>query len=144
MSRASDLANLVASGSTTIFGEAGVTSSDSTGKTTNLQQGLAKVWTKGDGSGTVGITDSLNTASMADEGTGDYTYNFTNSMGNTTYIVQGVATETDKAQPRVVGCGTNQDTGYATGSHGVICLRMDTQNPDDMDVVNSSVFGDLA
>ena len=144
MSRASDLANLIAGGNTTIFGEAGVTSSGSTGKTTNLQQGLAKVWTKGDGSGTVGITDSLNTASMTDEGTGDYTYNFTNSMGNTTYIVQGVSTETDKAQPRVVGCGTNQDTGYATGSHGVICLRMDTQAPDDMDVVNSSVFGDLA
>ena len=43
MSRASDLANLIASGNTTIFGEAGVTSSDSTGKTTNLQNGLAKV-----------------------------------------------------------------------------------------------------
>ena len=54
-------------------------------------KGLAKVWTNGDGSGTVGITDSLNTASMTDEGTGDYTYNFTNNMG-TTYIVQGVAT----------------------------------------------------
>mgnify|MGYP003150719877 CR=1 FL=1 len=39
MSRASDLANLIASGSTTIFGEAGVTSSGSTGLTTNLQHG---------------------------------------------------------------------------------------------------------
>ena len=33
--------------------------------------------------------------------------------------------------------------GMSSGSHGVICLRMDNQN-DDMDVVNSSVFGDLA
>jgi len=126
------------------IGSSNTVTSEGGNVTTSLQQGLAKVWTKGDGSGTVGITDSLNTASMTDEGTGDYTYNFTNSMGNTTYIVQGVATETDKDQPRVVGCGTQQDTGYATGSHGVICLRMDNQNPDDMDVVNSSVFGDLA
>ena len=112
--------------------------------TSFVANGSAKVWTNGDGSGTVAITDSLNTASMTDEGTGDYTYNFTSNMGNTTYIVQGVATETDKAQPRVVGCGTSADTGDATGSHGVICLRMDNQNADDMDVVNSSVFGDLA
>ena len=44
MSKASDLARLMTSGSTSIHGEAGVTSSGSTGLTTNLQQGLCKVW----------------------------------------------------------------------------------------------------
>ena len=49
MSRASDLANLIASGNTTIFGEGGAPTanagqSNQTGGTTNLQQGLAKAW----------------------------------------------------------------------------------------------------
>ena len=44
MSKASDLARLVTSGSTAIHGEAGTTSSASTGATTNLQQGLAKAF----------------------------------------------------------------------------------------------------
>ena len=44
MSKAADLAGLVTSGSTDIHGEAGVTADSSTGKTTNLQQGLQKLF----------------------------------------------------------------------------------------------------
>ena len=71
MSKASDLARLVTSGSTAIHGEAGVTSSGSTGATTNLQQGLCKQWmaydhdgesTYADVSGTT-LRDSFNTSS---------------------------------------------------------------------------------
>jgi len=85
MSKASDLARLITSGSTAIHGEAGVTSSGSTGLTTNLQQGLAKAWAAFDGSGTVEIDDSNNIASMTDNGTGDYTLTITNDMANANY-----------------------------------------------------------
>ncbi len=88
MSRASDLANLIASGSTTIFGEAGVTSSGSTGKTTNLQQGLAKVWVHFDAtSGTPAVQDSFNEDSITDGGVGNFTINFTNNMNNDDFSV---------------------------------------------------------
>ena len=50
--------------------------------TTNLQQGLAKAWV---GLASGSIEDSFNLASMTDNGTGDYTSNFSNSMGNATY-----------------------------------------------------------
>ena len=144
MSRASDLANIIASGNTTIFGEAGVTSSDSTGKTTNLQQGLAKAWLRSNGTGTVSITDSLNVSTFEDSATGVYKATFTNAMGNTTYTVIGTSGEGDKAQPRCVACGTTNDTGYLAASYGFVCVRMDNQNLDDMDLIATCVHGDLA
>ena len=144
MSRASDLANLIASGSTTIFGEAGVTSSDSTGKTTNLQQGLAKAWLRSNGTGTVSITDSLNVSTFEDSTTGVYKATFTNAMGNTTYTVIGTSGEGDKAQPRAVACGTSGDTGYLAASYGFVCARVDNGNLEDMDLIATCVHGDLA
>ena len=55
--------------------------------TTNLQQGLAKAWMHmpDGGAGTIAISDSLNTSSIADGGTGIYTPSWTNSMSNATY-----------------------------------------------------------
>ena len=82
MSKASDLARLMTSGSTAIHGEAGVTSSGSTGKTTNLQQGLAKAWFACDN---MAILDSLNSAGLTDNGTGDLTLTLTNYMSNDDY-----------------------------------------------------------
>ena len=52
--------------------------------TTNLQQGLAKAWANVTNA-TPTINDSFNIASITDNGTGDYTLNFTNDMGNANY-----------------------------------------------------------
>ncbi len=48
--------------------------------TTNLQQGLAKVWQQAQGDST--ITDSFNVSSMTDNNTGQFIKVFTNSMNN--------------------------------------------------------------
>ena len=86
MSKASDLARLMTSGSTAIHGEAGVTASGSTGLTTNLQQGLAKFWHQTNASsGTPATQDSLNLASITDNDVGNFTFNFTSNMGNNDY-----------------------------------------------------------
>ena len=53
--------------------------------TTNLQQGLAKVWTRFNGTSTIAVNDSLNVSGLTDHGTGDYQVNFTNNMGNVNY-----------------------------------------------------------
>ena len=83
MSKASDLARLMTSGSTAIHGEAGVTSSGSTGATTNLQQGLAKSWIHV--ANNQSINDSLNISSLDDDGTGDYGININNDFSNATW-----------------------------------------------------------
>ena len=59
--------------------------------TTNLQQGLAKAWVNFNGASVdsnadlTGVRDSLNIASVVDNGTGDYTYSFTNAMSSGEY-----------------------------------------------------------
>lgn len=53
--------------------------------TTNMQQGLAKVWFQFTGVSTVSLNDSLNVSSLADNATGTYTITYSNNMANNTY-----------------------------------------------------------
>ena len=52
-----------------------------------IGQGRAKVWVNFDGTGTPAISDSLNASSITDNGTGNYTVNFTTAMSNANYCV---------------------------------------------------------
>ena len=72
------LTGTTSAGSIVVTGEGGST-------TTNLQQGLLKAWGKWDAGSTVTLEDSLNTASITDNGTGDFEQNFTNNMSNIDY-----------------------------------------------------------
>jgi len=47
--------------------------------------GSAKAWVNFNGTGTVAIRDSFNVSSITDNGTGDYTANFTNALANANY-----------------------------------------------------------
>lgn len=97
--------------------------------TTNLQQGLAKCWCFFDGNGTVSLADSLNAASITDNGTGDYTFTWTNnfSTGNysspgagRSYVLTGNAgtSTTSTLRIRVTGSGgTNTDDSNISTAH---------------------------
>ena len=91
MTKAAELAKIIGKGSVDIHGEAGTTSSGSTGKTTNLQQGLAKAWVLG--TNAAALTDSFNIASGTDQGTGFYDYAFTNNFSSANYSATGVCAE---------------------------------------------------
>src|SRR5210317_1336977 len=53
---------------------------------TSIQQGLAKVWVNFNGQGPVIATrDSLNVASLTDNGTGNHDINFSSSMADANY-----------------------------------------------------------
>jgi hypothetical protein len=49
--------------------------------------GTAKAWVNFDGTGTVAINASYNVSSITDNGTGDYTVNFTTAISDTNYTV---------------------------------------------------------
>lgn len=49
----------------------------------------AKAWVNFNGTGTVAIRASGNVSSITDNGTGDYTVNFTNAMPDANYSVNG-------------------------------------------------------
>jgi hypothetical protein len=53
----------------------------------NVIQGSAKAWVNFNGTGTVAIRASYNVSSITDNGTGDYTVNFTNALPNANYAV---------------------------------------------------------
>jgi hypothetical protein len=53
--------------------------------TQNGMTGIAKAWVNFNGTGTVAIRDSFNVSSITDNGTGDYTVNFTTAMPNANY-----------------------------------------------------------
>ncbi len=52
---------------------------------TNCIQGSAKAWVNFNGTGTVAIRRAFNVSSITDNGTGDYTVNFTNAMVDANY-----------------------------------------------------------
>ena len=56
--------------------------------TTNLQQGLCKVWQDLNGE-TFGSRDSHNISGNTDHGTGTHTNSFTNNMGSANYTFSG-------------------------------------------------------
>jgi len=55
----------------------------------NVIQGSAKAWVNFNGTGTVAIRASYNVSSITDNGTGDYTINFTNALPNANYSMAG-------------------------------------------------------
>ena len=67
MTRAAELAKIIGKGSVDIHGEAGTTSSGSTGKTTNLQQGLAKAFCRA--ANDAPLTNTFNIGSGTEKGT---------------------------------------------------------------------------
>ena len=67
--------------SISVVGEGGST-------TTNLQQGLAKVWLFASSGNS--ISDSLNMTSITDNGTSDNTYNIANDFANSTFSVGSI------------------------------------------------------
>lgn len=54
--------------------------------------GSAKAWVNFNGTGTVAIRASFNVTSITDNGTGDYTVNFTTAMPDANYAISGFAT----------------------------------------------------
>ena len=62
------------------------------GAVTLTKQSAAKAWLSG--SNAAVVSDSINIASGTDNGTGDYTYAFTNNMSNALWSASGVCDET--------------------------------------------------
>jgi hypothetical protein len=55
--------------------------------------GSAKAWVNFNGTGTVAIRAAFNVSSITDNGTGDYTVNFTTAMPDVNYSAAGMSAE---------------------------------------------------
>ena len=68
------------------------TPSNSTVPVDTVVNGTAKAWVNFNGSGTVVIRRAFNVSSITDNGTGDYTVNFTTAMPDANYTTIGNCT----------------------------------------------------
>ena len=119
-------------GSIVVTGEGGST-------TTNLQQGLVKAWINLNGTGTIATRDSFNSASITDNGTGEYIDTFTNPMVNTTYSASGESGTLGANNENMFVCNFGRSTTGSRGSnmsHG--------GSAADRDLYCIMVAGDLA
>jgi len=106
--------------------------SDGGSATQNTVQGLCKMWVKLDGTGTIGLDDSFNVGGTTDNGTGSYTFTFTNNMNNADFNV----THASGNQMQI-------HSAAATTSVAILC-RNQSNADEDVDPAFTSVHGDLA
>ena len=121
------LTGKTSAGSIVVTGECGST-------TTNLQQGLCKVWVRFNGStfDTSG-DDTFNVTSLTDDGTGDYTITIANDFSSVNFAMLGTGNEYHVLNDSANTAGTMQYGNY-NNSHA----RSDTAR------CFAAGFGDLA
>ena len=120
------LTGVTTAGSIAVTGEGNST-------TTNLQQGLAKVWVQFDGQASGAASrDSLNVGSMTDGGTGNYTVNFSNNMSNDDFASAGIGNTASITSEAVTTSTLNTLSANSSGSLA------------DVTIMAATIHGDLA
>jgi uncharacterized protein (AIM24 family) len=103
-----------------------------------------RAWVNFNGTGTVAIRASGNVTSITDNGTGDYTVNFTNAMPNVNYSVVCGGKINDTTTTDNVGGPTNGSTinpnSYGTGSVRMVTIASYNGGAIDFTIVNIAVF----
>ena len=82
---------------------------------------LCRAWVNFNGDGTVAIRNDFNVNTINDNGTGDYTMNFSNSMPDANYCFTGMSGKASDTASLLIGIGIN--ASVASGS-----LRFRTSN----------------
>jgi hypothetical protein len=97
--KVNQLSGIDTAGSILVTGEGNST-------TTNLQQGLIKVWARMDcnTSSAVTLNDSFNVSTVSDTAVGRSIINFSNNMSNTTYALLGAGDATIGSEYNYVCC----------------------------------------
>tara|TARA_Y100000022_G_C12954555_1_gene241850 strand:- start:49 stop:432 length:384 start_codon:yes stop_codon:yes gene_type:complete len=97
---------------------------------------LTKAWVNFNGENTVAISDDFNVSSITDNGTGNYTVNFTNGMGNGNYAA-------------VVSSDMSASNSYAAyerieslSSTSFVIRTIHSSQFRDLSLLCAAVFGD--
>ena len=81
--------------------------------TSGVEVYTCKAWVNFNGTGTVAIRASGNVSSITDNGTGDYTVNFTNAMIDVNYSVSGNAMRNQAAGNNLTAMSIYPSTTYS-------------------------------
>ena len=117
------------------------TSTDKSIDTSYLFNGIIKHW-QDSNNGTT-ITDSFNQSTLTDNGTGDYTFTFTNNMANDDYAFALAANNNDTGTGMVTGDSGHQ-TVVAVGSLKFSFTGSSSNSVTDTIIGSAMIIGDLA
>ena len=107
---------------------------------TYVVNGSAKAWVNFNGTGTVAIRRALNVSSLTDNGTGDYTVNFTAAMSDANYA-QLVTAGRLNDRNNIFTLGTQATyAGNKTTTFCRIITQSSTISLTDMDMVDCAIF----
>ena len=130
------LTGVTTAGSIAVTGEGNST-------TTNLQQGLAKAFNVADMDSDDVFRDSLNFASFTDNGSGDFEFNFTNSMGSAFYAKGGQNGNLTKSTESVT-CNRPAVPTSSAYKFTSVFANSSSQGSYDADDISVTIHGDLA
>ena len=126
-----------------------VTNIKATGETASRAvSGVAAAWLSLNGD-TPAIRDSNNVASVTDNGTGDYTTNFSNSMGNANYGASGACCGAGSVNGStnvllINSSAHNSLSAPTTSSFRSVCIHDSNVAKQDVDYLTLTAHGDLA
>jgi hypothetical protein len=109
---------------------------------TTEQGQLCKAWVNFNGTSTVAIRASYNVSSITDNGTGDYTVNFTTAMADANYAVnisKGI-TATRRTIETYGIDGTGASVTPTTAAVRIVCFDESTTTTIDMAGVSAAIF----
>ena len=126
-----ELQGIVSAGDITVTSEGGAA-------TQSLQQGLAKAWVNIDGTGTTEIRDSLNVSGVVDNGTGQSTITYSNSLSNQKYSVTSAC--------QLVGTSTVEiaTSTVSASQTKIVTIQRNTGATSDHEEGFIHAMGDLA
>jgi hypothetical protein len=132
-----------AAGTALLGGVDGTTTITRTGGTnsTLLVSAIAKAWANLNGTGTIALRGSLNISSVVDNGTGDYTFNWSSAMTDANYAL--TAQSSGSSGFFLFVSSRISDTKTAS-AYRVVVVRNDVGDTDDPTFVNAAIHGDLA
>ena len=116
-----------------------------TGPVTLTKQSAAKAWLNFNGTGTIAARDSFNVASLVDNGSGNYSVNFSNSFSNANYsVTQAGGYQAGSAAFSIVTYNHNSGALPTTSQYSLLTDSGLSWGPSDLDYVLTNTHGDLA
>ncbi len=116
-----------------------VTNIKATGETASRSAtGVAGAWVNFDGTGTIATRDSVNVASLTDNGTGDYSINFSNSFSSVNFASSGFCGEDGNMASFRNGISSN------SASSQRVAATLINGSRNDQSLYTSITHGDLA
>ena len=115
-----------------------------------VAEGSEKSWWSLNGTGTIAFRDSFNTSGSTDLGTGDYKVAFTNNMSTANYSALGSNGTTDSnwnnqhVSDIVMGGNIAGSFTAFYDASGIGFANYNNNSPNDTEVFNGAVLGDLA